>query len=44
MYAECRYKRDPTHRGILTSIGIPRMAKIPSLYRDWLRSLNLEKS
>ena len=30
-------------RETLTSIRIPRLAKIPTLYRDWLRSLNIRK-
>ena len=28
------------HRGPFKGIGISRLAKIPALYRDWLRSLN----
>ena len=31
-------------RGTLTSKRIPRLAKIPNLYLDWLRSLKKEKS
>ena len=31
------------NRGTLTSIRIPRLAKIPTLYRDWLISLKKEK-
>jgi hypothetical protein len=30
-------------RGTLRSIRISRLAKIPTLYRDWLRSLKKEK-
>ena len=30
-------------RRILWGIRISRLAKMPALYRDWLRSLNLEK-
>ena len=31
------------NRGIFCGIRIYRLAKITTLYRDWLRSLNLEK-
>ena len=30
-------------RGTLRSIRISRLAKIPTLYRDWLGSLNLKE-
>ena len=31
------------NRGIFRGIRIYRLSKITTLYRDWLRSLNLEK-
>ena len=37
------YKRDSSSRGTLRSIRIPRLAKIPTLYRDLAESLEVIK-